>query len=138
MSDHRNFLLWENDEFSLRTPLNPHLPYSEGLHLYITPKNEIANAWENPKIAAETFRFASKACAVMKEKNLAPWFNIQANGNWGLLPGASPFFHIHIYGRNKTQQWGKPLILPEAPKTYSNEPMPKNDRLKLMEAFKSL
>lgn len=138
MSAHHNFLLWENDDFSLRTPLNPHLPYSEGLHLYIAPKKEIANAWEDPELAAETFRLASKACAIMKAKDIAPWFNIQANGNWGLLPGASLFFHIHIYGRNMTVQWGKPLVLPEAPNTYDNKPMPEKDRSTLKEIFKSL
>lgn len=59
---------------------------------------------------------------------MTTWFNLQANGNWGLLPGASPFFHIYIYGRNKTDSWGKPIILPIEPKTYSNAPMPEGDR----------
>ena len=59
---------------------------------------------------------------------LSSWFNIQANGNWGLLPDSTPYFHIHIYGRNKTESWGKPIALPELPNTYSNDPMPESDR----------
>lgn len=74
----------------------------------------------------------------MEDLHIAPWFNIQANGNWGLLPGAEKFFHIHIYGRNKTNAWGKPLILPELPGIYQNEPMPESDRAILIEALKQL
>lgn len=138
MSEHNNYLLWENDAFTIRTPAIPHLSYSEGLHLYVAPKREVASAWEDPKLAAKTFELTAKASAIMKDLNLAPWFNIQANGNWGLLPGKTPFFHIHIYGRNKTSSWGKPIILPEAPNTYQNEPMPEKDRLLLINTFKSL
>jgi diadenosine tetraphosphate (Ap4A) HIT family hydrolase len=68
---------------------------------------------------------------------MAPWFNIQFNGNWGLLPGNTPFFHLHVYGRNKTANWAKPVVLPEAPKTYQNAPMPEADQSKLIEAFRA-
>lgn len=135
---YNNFLLWENDDFLIKTPYTPHLPYSEGPHLIVTSKVEYENAWQNPDIAAEAFRIAAKACRIMETLEIAPWFNLQANGNWGLLPGAEKFFHIHIYGRNRTRQWGKPVVLPELPGTYHNEPMPENDRLKLIESFKDL
>jgi diadenosine tetraphosphate (Ap4A) HIT family hydrolase len=138
MPGSKNYVLWENERFSIHTPANPHIPYSEGLHLTVMPKHEIAAAWENPALAAETFGLAAKACAIMKGLELAPWFNIQANGNWGLLPGNSLFFHIHVYGRNKTESWAKPIVLPEAPGTYSNQPMPAKDRTLLIETFKSL
>lgn len=130
-----NYLLWENKKFVIRTMLNPHIPYIEGAHLLIAPKHEVSNAWQDVDLAAETFRLASHACKVMEDIKFAPWFNIQANGNWGLLPGSTPFFHIHIYSRNKTGEWGKPLVLPEAPKTYNNEPMPEADRQMLVKAF---
>lgn len=133
-----NYLLWENDEFEIRTPTNPHIPYSEGLHIVVASKEGIANAWEDPSLSSKAFKLAAKACKIMDELKLTPWFNLQANGNWGLLPDATPFFHIHIYGRNKTANWGKPLVLPEAPKTYKNDPMPEEDRLKLIQAFKNL
>ena len=126
-----SYSLWENDKFEVSTPLNPHIPYSEGLHVIVAPKQEHASAWENVDLAATTFKLAAEACKIMEELQLAPWFNIQANGNWGLLPGTKPFFHIHVYDRNKTNSWGKPIILPEAPNTYNNEPMPESDREKL-------
>ncbi len=133
-----NFLLWENDELSIVTPLNPHIPYSEGLHLVVAPKLDLTNAWQDEVFAGKAFELATRACKIMDEMKFAPWFNIQANGNWGLLPGGTPFFHIHIYGRNKTNNWGKPLVLPEAPKTYNNDLMPEDDRSKLANAFKAL
>jgi diadenosine tetraphosphate (Ap4A) HIT family hydrolase len=130
-----NFTLWENKTYIISTPLNPHQPYSEGVHVVVASKADIANAWQDPKLTGEMFKLAAKACKIMEAMGLGPWFNLQANGNWGLLPGGTPFFHIHIYGRNKTLSWGKPLILPEAPKTYQNDPMPETDRTSLSEAL---
>ncbi|MFZ1250438.1 MAG: hypothetical protein WAR37_03290 [Candidatus Microsaccharimonas sp.] len=132
-----NYLLWENDTFLVKTPFNPHIPYSEGLHILVAPREDIITAWEDPELSGEAFRLASKVSKVIIELNMAPWLNLQANANWGLLPGATPFFHIHIYGRNKTESWGKPILPPEMPKTYSNEPMPEQDRELLIEELKN-
>jgi diadenosine tetraphosphate (Ap4A) HIT family hydrolase len=131
------FTLWENDQFTISTPKNPHTPYREGLHVIVSPKQKVANAWQDADLSGATFQLAATACKIMENLGLAPWFNIQANGNWGLLPGAEPSFHIHIHGRNKTETWGKPLILPEAPGTYQNDPMPEADRDRLIDAFKT-
>lgn len=123
-----NYLLWENDTFIVKTPFNPHQPYSEGLHIIVAPKEDIETAWQDPALSGEAFRLASQVGQAIVSAGLAPWLNFQANGNWGLLPGATPFFHIHIYGRNKTESWGRPITLPELPGTYHNEPMPEQDR----------
>lgn len=123
-----NFVLWENDTFLVKTPFNPHIPYSEGLHVLVAPKANILSAWEDPKLSGEAFEIASRVSKVICELDLAPWLNLQSNGNWGLLPDATPFFHIHIYGRNKTESWGKPITLPELPGTYKNDPMSEDDR----------
>lgn len=130
------FTLWENDKFTVSTPKNPHISAKEGLHIIVAPKQEMRSAWDDVDHAAETFRLASTACKVMEELQIASWFNIQANGNWGLLPGNTPFFHIHIYTRNKTNSWGKPIVLPEKPGTYQNDPMPEFYREKLLTEFK--
>lgn len=130
-----NFVLWQNDEYIVKTPFNPHQPYKDGLHIIVAPKADLANAWEDSAVAGRAFALAAKVVAVAESLQLAPWANLQANGNWGLLPGASPFFHIHIYGRNKTERWGKPIALPDLPDTYQNDPMPEEDRTKLIEAL---
>jgi hypothetical protein len=138
MSGQDSYQLWENDEFIICTPTNPHQPYSEGLHIFAAPKNLIGTAWNDPSVAAKTFELCANACAIMKKLNIAPWFNIQVNGNWGLLTGREPYFHVHVFGRNKTDRWGKTILLPEVPGTYSNEPMPERDINLLSDAFKTL
>ena len=130
------FILWENDSFIISTPRNPHIAYREGPHVIVSPKRDVPNAWEDIDLATDMFRLTAQACKIMEEQGLAPWFNIQADGNWGLLPGKTPSFHVHILGRNKTDSWGKPISLPEAPGTYENTPMPETDREKLSIAFK--
>ena len=105
--------------------------------MIVSPKQEVTNAWQDIDLSEATFKLAAMACKIMEDLGMAPWFNIQANGNWGLLPGATPFFHVHVYGRNKTEAWGKPITLPAAPGTYKNEPMPEADRTKLRDAFKA-
>lgn len=133
-----NYLLWENHELIVKTPFNPHVSYTEGPHLIVATKEDVQTAWDDIELSAKVFELSAKVCKLMDEIEFAPWFNIQANGNWGLLPGAVPFFHVHIYGRNITSEWGKPITLPEAPKTYKNTPMPESDRNLLISIFKSL
>ena len=130
------FTLWENNTFTISTPKNPHLSYNEGLHIAVAPKRGMESAWSDIALSTETFKLATQACKIMAELKLAPWFNIQANGNWGLLSGKTSF-HVHILGRNKTNSWGKPVVLPELPGTYHNEPMPEINRNRLIEALKS-
>lgn len=133
-----NFLIWEDENFELVTPAIPHIPKEEGLHLVLTPKNTMPTAWSDPVLCGKTFGLAAKICQVIEKLGLAPWFNLQANGNWGLLPGKSPHFHVHIYARRKGKLWGKPLVLPEAPATFQNDPMADEERARLTVALKSL
>jgi len=131
------YILWQDDTFTISTPKNPHVPYTEGPHVIVAPIREVASAWKDVELAGDTFKLAAKVCKIMEDLKFAPWFNIQANGNWGLLPGAEPFFHIHIYGRNKTDSWAKPIVLPVAPRTYQNDPMPEADRNALSDTLKT-
>jgi hypothetical protein len=131
-----NHLLWENRTFIVCTPFNPHVSYSEGPNVIVKPKQGVAHAWQDPILTGQAFQLAAKVTQAMDELKLAPWFNLQANGNWGLLDGAEPFFHIYIYGRNQTSRWAKPIILPEAPGTYHNQAMPEADRVLLSERLK--
>ncbi len=130
------YTLWENDTFIVSTPYNPNITYSEGMHIVISPKRHVASAWEDSELTADAFKLAAQVCKIAEACNLSPWFNIQANGNWGLLPGRTPSFHVHIMGRNKTDSWGKSLVLPDLPGTYDNSPMPEADRNMLTNALK--
>lgn len=133
-----NYLLWEDETFIVCTPHNPHLPYSDGPIVIVKPKADVTHAWQNPELTARAFELTARVCQIMESLEMTQWFNMQANGNWGLLPGASPFFHIYIYGRNKSAaSWAKPIVLPVAPKTYQNDPMPETDRNRLADKLKT-
>ncbi|MDP4001061.1 MAG: hypothetical protein Q8P83_02370 [bacterium] len=131
-----SFILWEDTDFKVITPSNPHTPKKEGAHLVVIPKKETASAWEDLQISGKTFILAGKVCRTLKRLRLGDWFNIQANGNWGLLPGKKPSFHVHIYTRIKgSDTWGKPVQLPDLPGTFQNEPLSQKDISLLVKAL---
>jgi len=128
--------LWEDARFVVTTSANPHLPPEEGCHLVVAPKDAPPHAWADPAITAETVELAARVCQVMERLGLADWFNLQANGNWGLLPGAIPHLHVHIYGRRRGgETWGQPVELPKAPGTFSFAPLGEQDRASLASAL---
>ena len=55
------FVLWENGSFIISTPHNPHVSYSEGLHVIVSPKLKVSSAWEDPALTADTFKLAAQA-----------------------------------------------------------------------------
>lgn len=131
-----SWTLFSNGEFEVFTPFNPHISAEEGLHIIVVPEAEVESALVDENLCAETFRVAAKVAQAMKELKLAPWFNLQANGNWGLLPGSTPWFHVHVYARRKGKTWGMPVQIPLAPGTYHNEPMTEQEREDLSETLK--
>jgi diadenosine tetraphosphate (Ap4A) HIT family hydrolase len=130
-----SWTLWSNNKFEVFTPFNPHIPPEEGVHIIIVPTTNVETAWTDENLCAETFKVAAKVAQTMETLNLAPWFNLQANGNWGLLPGSSPWFHVHVYGRRKGTTWAQPVQIPLSPGTYSNKPMTKSERDELSGAL---
>ena len=133
------YTLWEDETFAVFTLTNPHQPYSDGVHLIVGVKVHTRAAWDNPELAGAAFTLASRVCKVIEELGINPWFNLQANGNWGLLPGSTPHFHIHIYGRvPSAERWAQPLVLPELPGTYEFEGMPEAVRVRLSMALQEL
>ena len=131
-----SWTLWSNGEFEVFTPFNPHTSSKEGLHVIVVPKIIVDSALVDENLSVETFRVAVKVAKAMEELKLAPWFNIQANGNWGLLPGSTPWFHVHVYGRRKGKTWGMPVQIPLAPGTYRNKPMTEQEREDLSKTLK--
>ncbi len=132
------FELWSDGEFSITTSSNPHIPKEEGIHLRIFAKKELTKGWDDPELCGKAFVLAAKVADIIVEKlKIVEWANLQYNGNWGLLPGYTPLFHIHVYGRKKTgKTWAQPVQLPKAPGTYNNEPLTEKERKVLSDAFK--
>lgn len=76
-----NFVLWKDEKFVVKTPFNPHTPYSEGLHIVVTTEPQIATAWEDPELSGQTFALASRVSKILVSTGMAPWVNLQANAN---------------------------------------------------------
>ena len=130
-------VLWKNDIFLVTAPDNPHLPREEGCHLIIHPNKPLERAWDNPRLVGEAFELASKVAGILVAEKIVDWINLQCNGNWGLLKGATPWFHIHVYGRKSSgKTWGQPVELPKLPNTYHNEPMSEQDIKRLVSKFR--
>lgn len=121
--------LWQDERFEVWTTANPHLPPEEGFHLLVAPKEPPAHAWADPDLTAAAFGLTARVCQVLERLKMAPWFNLQANGNWGLFPGTTPHFHIHIYARRPSgQTWTQPVQLPKAPGNFGFAPLTEDER----------
>jgi len=124
-----NWTLWEDARFVVTTTDNPHLPPDEGCHLLVWPKDAPPHAWADPPLTAATFELAARVSQVLERLGLVDWVNLQANGNWGLLPGATPKLHVHIYGRRRGgTTWAQPVDLPKAPARFGFAPLSEADR----------
>ncbi len=128
--------LWEDARFVVTTPGNPHLPPEEGCHLLVWPQDAPPNAWADPALTAATFELAARVSQVLERLGLVDWVNLQANGNWGLLLGATPKLHVHIYGRRRGgKTWAQPVDLPKAPGQFGFAPLSAADRERLTTAL---
>ena len=128
--------LWEDARFVVTTPSNPHLPPEEGCHLLVWPKDAPPHAWADPALTASTFELAARVSQVLERLALVDWVNLQANGNWGLLPGATPKLHVHIYGRRRGgKTWAQPVDLPKSPGEFGFAPLSEDDRARLSTAL---
>lgn len=130
------WMLWEDARFGVTTSDNPHLPPEEGCHLVVWPKDAPPHAWADPRVTAATVELAARVSAVLEQLGLVDWVNLQANGNWGLLPGAEPHLHVHIYGRKRTgKTWAQPVDLPKAPGQFGFAPLSEEDRARISVAL---
>lgn len=121
----RHYILWQNKDFIVTAPKAPHISLREGCHLGVFAKKPLASAWQDCRLAGKAFALASKVAGIIIDIDLVQWANIQFNGNWGLLPGKNPYFHLHIYGRKKlSPHWATPVPLPRLPKTFNFPPLP--------------
>ncbi|MGE3267835.1 MAG: hypothetical protein AB7P40_03735 [Chloroflexota bacterium] len=128
--------LWEDARFTVTTSSNPHLPPEEGCHLQVAPKNPPPHAWADPSVTAATMELAARVSAVLEQLGLIDWMNLQANGNWGLLPGGEPHLHVHLYGRRKGgKTWAQPVDLPKAPGEFGYAPLSEADRARISAAL---
>lgn len=123
------WVLWQNKDFIVTTPKNPHISPEEGCHIIIYPVKKMEKAWGNPELAKKAFELATNISKIIIEEKIADWTNIQNNQNWDFLPGGKLHFHIHIYGRKRSgKTWTQPVQIPKAPNTFKNNPLSESER----------
>lgn len=133
-------VLYQTKTFSVVTPLTkPHIPREEGGHLMIcaTEKYFPDRTAFSPEEAVELMRLSMLTAeafpAAMAERGVAiDRINFQENGNWALLSGRPPVFHLHLYARqigSRSQIWGEALFFPDPhdPRYESFAPLTEED-----------
>ena len=115
-------VIYETENFVVAVPKVPHIPRTDGGHLWIRSKEKYFSSRIElePKLAIEVMRLTmligEAMEKAMKNRNInVERINYQENGNWAYQKGMKPEFHIHLYGRtedSKTQIWGEALNFP--------------------------
>lgn len=115
-------VIYETENFVVAVPKVPHIPRTDGGHLWIRSKEKYFSSRIElePKLAIEVMRLTMLIGEAMeksmKNRNInVERINYQENGNWAYQKGMKPEFHIHLYGRtedSKTQIWGEALNFP--------------------------
>lgn len=115
-------VIYETENFVVAVPKVPHIPRTDGGHLWIRAKKQYFNNRVDlePKLAIEVMRLTllmgEALQKALKDRGInIERINYQENGNWAYQIGADPEFHVHLYGRTKdsiTQTWGEALVFP--------------------------
>ncbi len=115
-------VIYETENFIVAVPKVPHIPRTDGGHLWIRSKEKYFSSRIElePKLAIEVIRLTmligEAMEKAMKNRDInVERINYQENGNWAYQKGMNPEFHIHLYGRTKdstTQTWGEALVFP--------------------------
>ena len=63
MSD--EWLLWQNKEFVVTTPKNPHISLEEGCHIIVLTKKKVEKSWDDPKLSGRTFELAARISKIV-------------------------------------------------------------------------
>ena len=115
-------VIYETENFVVAVPKVPHIPRTDGGHLWIRSKEKYFSSRIElePKLAIEVMRLTiligEAMEKAMKNRDInVERINYQENGNWAYQKGMNPEFQIHLYGRTKdstTQTWGEALVFP--------------------------
>lgn len=123
-------VVWSDKHFEIRLPMRPHVDRDDGGHLVVYPKRDVGFRSELPVEEAQALAVLLQALEnayilAMRSRGLdMVWLNIQDNGNWSLLADKPRHFHVHLYGRCRTevgQTPGQALVFPDPHSTVYDE-----------------
>ena len=115
-------VIWSDENFEIRLPNRPHVDRDDGGHLVLYPKRDVSFRSELPVQEAQALAVLLQALEeaylfAMRARGLdMVWLNIQDNGNWSLLTDKPRHFHVHLYGRCRTEHGqtpGQALVFPD-------------------------
>ncbi|MCI8676546.1 MAG: hypothetical protein HFJ63_07580 [Atopobiaceae bacterium] len=115
-------VIWSDENFEIRLPNRPHVDRDDGGHLVVYPKRDVSFRSELPVQEAQALAVLLQALEeaylfAMRARGLdMVWLNIQDNGNWSLLTDKPRHFHVHLYGRCRTEHGqtpGQALVFPD-------------------------
>lgn len=115
-------VIWSDENFEIRLPNRPHVDRDDGGHLVVYPKRDVSFRRELPVQEAQALAVLLQALEeaylfAMRARGLdMVWLNIQDNGNWSLLTDKPRHFHVHLYGRCRTEHGqtpGQALVFPD-------------------------
>lgn len=127
LTSQEKILIWENSNFTITTPIIPHVDKFDGGHLIVSPKIPVQSIiYLNDNLLLEMYKlvgFCEKALisTLGKQQIEIPFTNNQDNGNWAVLNGKNKSLHIHVYGRavnSVNQKFGQALFCPDPNTTF--------------------
>jgi diadenosine tetraphosphate (Ap4A) HIT family hydrolase len=125
-------IIYQNKNFIVEAPREPHVDRNDGGHIKISPKERLVDRQAlNPKLAIELMRLTmvvgEAMTTVMNKRGVdIGRINYQDNGNWSVFKPEGPYLHIHLYGRAKsakTHKYGQACYFPhinDKPEYYEN------------------
>lgn len=150
ISEFHDNIIYETENFVVAVPKIPHIPRTDGGHLWIRAKSPLfeSRCDFTPKLAIELMRLTMIIGQSMEEAMKIRGINIekinyQENGNWAFQKNKKPVFHLHLYGRVKnqiTQTFGEALFFPNKSTGFYDkfEPFNKGDILEIKKQIEVL
>ncbi len=117
-------LIYENANFTISTPVQPHVSRTDGGHLIINPKVTVEDRTKlSRELAIEFMKLSMVAGMAMKSVLTRQGIDIgrinyQDNGNW------RHELHLHLYGRARgadIQPYGQPLAFPPTAQVFKEK-----------------
>lgn len=129
-------VVWSDEHFEIRLPNRPHVDRDDGGHLVVYPRRDVGFRSELPVQEAQALAVLLQALeeayiSAMRDRGLdMVWLNIQDNGNRSLLSDKPRHFHVHLYGRCRTERGqtpGQALAFPDPHSHVYDENRPLNE-----------
>lgn len=129
-------VIYETDDFVIKTADRPFIDRAEGGHLLIVPKVTLRDRTQlSPKLAIEYMKLSmvvgeALVSAMARRGVDIGLINYQDMGNWGIGRPEGPTLHMQVFGRATTatiQKYGEAVSLPRREAGFYDSFKPLNE-----------